>query len=422
MYCFIHVVFVVILCLRQSSQLTLEPWTLSTRSRSSVGLLEIDIEIYDFRLLHIDPEIKANASQIIRSYGYHVEEHFVTTDDGYILCLFRMRNPQFLDKNNLKVVYLQHGLLDSAHTWINNLRNESLAFILADAGFDVWLGNSRGSTYSRNHVSLTPEHFKFWEFSWDQMAQFDLPSSLYYVLNVTGAQKMGYVGHSQGCQIALAQFDRDPQLQSRISVFIAFAPVAFLGHLRSPIRFVAPLAQTLEEVLELFNKGEFLPSNNLMKFLAYFLCRSGHMPFVCTNLIYLIAGYDSANTNTTRLPVYVAHTPAGTSTQNIVHYCQSIMSNRFRQFDYGKKKNMQIYGQPTPPEYDLSNITVPTVVFSGGHDWLAVKKDTLRLIDRIEKAVISYTHFDHYNHLDFVWGMDTGYILYPAVLEWLSKY
>ncbi|KAF6772794.1 Lysosomal acid lipase/cholesteryl ester hydrolase [Paragonimus kellicotti] len=225
-----------------------------------------------------------------------------------------------------------------------------------------------------------------------------------------------------GSQIALAQFDRDPQLQSRISVFIAFAPVAFLGHLRSPIRFVAPFAQTLEEVLELFNKGEFLPSNKLMQFLAYFLCRRGHVPFICTNVIYLIAGYDSANTNTTRLPVYVAHTPAGTSTQNIVHYCQSIMNDRFQQFDYGKKKNMEIYGQPTPPEYDLSNITVPTVVFSGGHDWLAVKKDILRLVDRLGKAVISYTHFDDYNHLDFVWGMDTGYVLYPAVLEWLSKY
>jgi len=39
-----------------------------------------------------------------------------------------------------------------------------VAFLLADQGYDVWLGNVRGNSYCRSHVKLSPRNRDFWQF------------------------------------------------------------------------------------------------------------------------------------------------------------------------------------------------------------------------------------------------------------------
>lgn len=70
------------------------------------------------------------------------------------------------------------------------------AFQLVRAGYDVWLGNQRGTKHSMGHRTLSTKSKKFWEFSWTEMGDFDAPAQVDYVRQQTGVDKVTYIGHS----------------------------------------------------------------------------------------------------------------------------------------------------------------------------------------------------------------------------------
>lgn len=112
-----------------------------------------------------------NQTQIIANRGYPYEEHHVTTEDGFILAMQRIPRGRGEKENSVpkEVVFLQHGILADATNWVMDTPTKSLAYILADSGFDVWLGNIRGNDYSRRHVKYDPDQCKFW--NWRRVCQ-----------------------------------------------------------------------------------------------------------------------------------------------------------------------------------------------------------------------------------------------------------
>ena len=187
-----------------------------------------------FKPRPIMPDELLNTTELIRSKGYPAEDHDLQTDDGYILTIQRIPAPRI----GRPVVFLQHGLLDSSTTWVINFPNQSLAFVLADAGYDVWLGNVRGNTYGLRHVSLNVNQPEFWDFSWDEFSRYDLKAMVNYALKVSDQESLFYVGHSQGTLIAFAELSQNREFRSKIRLFMALGPVATVGHLTSPIKYL----------------------------------------------------------------------------------------------------------------------------------------------------------------------------------------
>ena len=382
--------------------------------------------------LGADPDCLLNITQLIASKGYPWEEHKVITSDGYILGVYRIprgRNAPPSSKPG-RPVLLQHGLLDSGATWVLNFPDQSLAYILADAGYDVWIGNMRGNVYSRAHTKYNPKKDEaFWDFSFDEMANIDLPSMVYYILNATQQEKIAYVGHSQGTMIGFINFGREGSvLQNNVSVWTALAPVAHLGHLASPLRYLS--TSTIQKDLELywhllFGKNEFLPSSNIIKWLGEFACANPLIDrLACENIFFVLFGPEKKNLNETRMPVYVAHVPDGTSVKNMIHFAQGVQSNIFAPYNYSTPdENKKHYNQTTPPEYTIKPMKIPTIIFSGGADWLADPKDVEYIFDQIPSSTLVYRKYiQDYNHMDFIWALNANKLVYPDLIQYMSKY
>ncbi|NXL77542.1 LICH hydrolase, partial [Leptocoma aspasia] len=357
-------------------------------------------------------------SEIIRYHGFPSEEYEVTTEDGYILAVFRIpsgRNSRNTGKK--PAVLLHHGILSDSTHWIANLPKNSLGFILADAGYDVWLGNSRGDTWSLKHKTLKPCQKEFWQFSFDEMGKYDIPAELNFIMNKTGQNNVYYIGHSEGSTAGFIAFSTYPDLSQKIKAFFALAPVATITHATSPLVTFTWLPQSLIRLL-LGCKGA-LHQNELMKGPVTQFCAC--LGKVCGSIFCYIAGGRIQNMNTSRTDSYTGHYPAGTSVQNVIHWHQIIRADQFQAYDYGSKENMKKYNQTAPPVYKIEEIKTPIAVWSAGQDKFADPKDMARLLPRISN-LIYHEHFPTWGHLDFLWGLDATEKMYLKIIELLKKY
>ena len=98
-----------------------------------------------------------------------------------------------------------------------------------DEGYDVWLANMRGTPYSRKHETLdsSDPNSEYWKFSWDKKGMLDMPAAITKIKEVSGVEKVAYIGASQGTTIMFYALTKDTEenfFADNMSCFIALAP------------------------------------------------------------------------------------------------------------------------------------------------------------------------------------------------------
>ncbi|KAI5632456.1 alpha/beta hydrolase fold domain-containing protein [Phthorimaea operculella] len=353
------------------------------------------------------------------------------------------------------VVFLMHGLLGASHNYIMLGPEYAIAYNLADAGFDVWMGNARGNRNSRQHVTMDPDNpddrKQFFDFTWEQIGYYDVASMIDYILNHTNNQKLHYVGHSQGGTAFLVLNSMRTEYNDKIISAHLLAGVGYMTYF--PNRILRPLAMFTNTIYSLalrMRVVEIFPprrnvanstdnSNNLRRADDYEVPHGEKFDYDCDKdracrIVDLCTG-DINQKEICELLGLEEIMPAemydsmmtefeigGASLKQFAHYGQNIQdSGLFRRWNYGNVDNFLKYGSQEPPIYDISLITIPTTMHYTVNDNLLDERDVLAMcavIPNCKERKVARTTFEH---ADFVAARDVKELVTDYMIEQLLE-
>lgn len=299
-------------------------------------------------------------------------------------------------------IILWHGLslCDSIFVSSPGGPKYNLAFYLADNGYDVWLANSRGNRFSKgvhdkitNAISIAQNNNytmkdklidlispltyirgsynivsnlasyiigdkkndentndipdlsspyvsseNYWDFTLDDLARYDVPAVINYVLNQREAKKLLYCGFSQSTTIMFAALTIYPDLSDKIECFIGLSPAlspAIEGPLLKLIDIFGP-----KFAFKIFGSKEFFP---FMKYIVNYAPNAFYgwaTHFTLRNVI---------NWNCNKWPKewranLYCNMYGGTSVLNMTHWFHIISKKNFEKLIYEKAIERSLEG------------------------------------------------------------------------------
>ncbi|KAJ1668406.1 cholesterol esterase [Coemansia sp. RSA 1646] len=412
-------------------------------------------------------------AEIMEYWGYSYEDHLVETRDGFLLGIHRINGPRgrraeqstgaqptdapdsaslrMSTRINRPVVLFWHGFMLSSECfvchpdWIN-----ILPFRLAEAGYDVWLGNSRGNKYSYKHLKLTPDDRRFWDFSIDEIATIDVPTTVDFILKETGAPNLTYIGFSQGTAQMFMALARNKSLNSQVSRFIALAPASTPRGFHNSI--VDYFTKATPQMLYLmFGRRRAM---SLVYFWINLLPRDLYVAALdfCVHLLF---GWTMRNLSQETKCIVYWHLYSYTSVKAIVHWMQIIRCGKLQMYDDDPPVYPLFWTSDDPKEpvagldfkqafehsrpqsiplsarsaknrgyqrgvlthwnndYPLKKISTRISLFYGGSDSLSSVE---LLCNDLAVTPEERMCFQQYEHMDFLWADTVGMLVYPKVL------
>ncbi|XP_041969049.1 lipase 1-like [Aricia agestis] len=363
-------------------------------------------------------EALLSTPELVAAAGYPVERHRVTTDDGYILQAHRIpagkraARKSSLDSPKMKkAILIGHGLLGSSGDFVIMGPERSLAYLLADAGYDVWLANFRGTVYS-SHENYTKNDCRFWEFSFHEHGKYDLPATIDKVLEVTGLPEILYIGYSMGTTTFFTMMSQRPEYNEKLIAFFALAPAVYLDSIKG---LASVLLKTVDFPGTARNQGmiSFSVKRDLLD-MATNLCSAREAQNdICMQLIYAVVGADYEQYDPEMTPVIIARAQPA-SWRQFEHFGKIAITGVFTSWEDG------LWGAVKP--YNFSKIDIPVSILYGENDMLTHKSGVKKLARELREIGVleemkPACKWPKFNHLDFTFAKDVGNIFNKPFID-----
>jgi pimeloyl-ACP methyl ester carboxylesterase len=369
--------------------------------------LFLSLILVELLTLSISIDLNTFYKEYIKAKGYDFEEYPVTTSDGYILPIWHL-NPK---SPNGKVVFLQHGLFDTAWCFFQ-LGDNSIPFLLLKEGFDIWLGNVRGNVFT-SHVTKDKNKLNgdFYDYTIDDFVQIDLPTMINFIKSKIGNKKISYIGHSQGTTMFVMLNMHNPSYaQKNFDKFIALATVPNIAYTHfAPIEILDKIAGILKAV-NIFNT--FNLSNTQRKLVSDF-CKT--FPGICGKFFDMGASITpTGRTDYTNIYNFMYYYPGGGGKPNLLQWSQIHKEKKLVYYNpnYDKEK--------TATPYDINNLKkwkINALITRTDDDTFSSYQDVTEFYNTVEKkSLIQILDLKNYGHLD-VLASDSALedIFYPII-------
>jgi lysosomal acid lipase/cholesteryl ester hydrolase len=249
----------------------------------------------------------------------------------------------------------------------------------------------------------------------DQMALFDLPDTINYILKTTCVKSLSYIGFSQGSAMGFSSLSLNHELQKKVNVFIALSPAT--KPLGLDNKTIHSFVNASPELIYLFFGRKAMLSS------VYFWQSVLSVEIFNWGIDQSLWGlFGWRSEFMTSKQVRYRHLYSYTSVKCVVHWFQIMKAEIFQMYD---DQNYVIPQSQAPssvgykvPAFPTKQIQTPIALFHGGRDTLP----DLNYILKNMPTPVCCLKITEYEHLQFLWGIGQDVVLFPAILGLLDHH